>query len=274
MAERPVFELHNITYGYSIPVLRDMSLSIVPGEFTGIIGPNGAGKSTLLKILSGELVPWEGEIDFFGKKMAGYSARERARMRSVVRQDPHPLPAFTVREYVRMGFFPHERFWSVARVGRDDELDSILADMDLANLAERNLDSLSGGEMQRTHIARAVAQSGNILLLDEPVSHLDMHHADDIMNYLHTLNLRGATVITILHDINLASSWCKRIIGIREGSVVADGRPSQVFRRGPLQRLFDMEFTVIKNPSSGQPAVFPVTLKGPLASKKKPGELP
>ncbi len=253
-----VFEVRNVTFGYTMPVISDMNIVVSGGEFTGIIGPNGAGKSTLLRLLAGEVKPWSGDIRFLGKNLKTYTSRDRARRRSVVRQDYPFLPAFTVREYVRMGFFPHEGFWFAPARRFDREVENILHETDIVHLAERTLDRLSTGELQRAHIARAVAQSGDILLLDEPVSHLDMHQAHRIMDLLHRLNARGATVIAILHDINLASSWCSRIIGIKNGMEVLDGPPDSVVKRDALRELFEIECEVIKNPSSGKPAVFPV----------------
>lgn len=254
---RPVFEIRALTCGYISPVLEGLSLKVGRGELLGIIGPNGAGKSTLLHVLSGELAPWSGSVSFLGRDIRDWNSREKAGERSVVRQDSRELPAFTVREYVRMGNYPREGFWWAGSPLREEKVHEVLDRTGLAHLATRTLNRLSSGELQRAHIARAIVQSDRVLLLDEPVSHLDMGQSFRVMKLLHDLNGRGATIIAILHDINIAAAWCSRIAGLREGRLVFDGRPEDVVKADILRELFETDCQIITSPVTGKPAVLP-----------------
>ncbi len=254
-----LFELRDIEAGYgAAPVLRGFDLAIEEGEFMSVIGPNGAGKSTLLKALSRDIAPSTGSIAFRGRPLKEYRARSLARELSVVRQTPEVTAPFTVGEFIRMGRFPHRGAFSP--ISGDDEaiVEGAAETTGVVRLLPRRLTELSGGELQLVRIAHALAQNGRVILLDEPVTHLDFHHAVMIMDILWRLNGQGATIITVLHDINLASDYSGRIVGLKEGRIVMNGSPSGVLKYDRLEELFGARCIVLDNPTTGRPFVYPV----------------
>ncbi|HQL82303.1 MAG TPA: ABC transporter ATP-binding protein [Spirochaetota bacterium] len=254
-----IFELHEVNAGYrDVPVLRDLGLTVSDGEFVSVIGPNGAGKSTLVKTLSGDVRPSSGTVLFKGRRLRDYRARVLARELSVVHQAAEALAPFTVYEFIRLGRFPHQDSF-VLESDRDREMIARAAEATgVAGLLSRRLTELSGGELQLARIAHALAQNSSVILLDEPVSHLDIQHAVMIMDILWKLNREGATVVTVLHDINIASDYSTRIVGLREGGVFFSGAPAEVLRYDLVEALFGTSCIVLKNPTTGRPFVYPV----------------
>ncbi|MBN2077970.1 MAG: ABC transporter ATP-binding protein [Spirochaetes bacterium] len=254
-----VFELRDMAAGYgAAPVLRGFNLDIEDGEFISVIGPNGAGKSTLLKVLSRDIAPAGGDVSFRGRPLKEYRARSLARELSIVRQSPEETASFTVEEFIRMGRFPHRGAFAPGS-GDDEAIIAWAAETaGVADLLPRRLTELSGGELQLVRIAHALAQNGRVILLDEPVTHLDFQHAVMIMDILWRLNGEGATVITVLHDINLASDYSRRIVGIKGGRIVMNGPPVEVLKYDRLEDLFDARCIVLENPTTGRPFVYPV----------------
>jgi len=254
-----VFELDSITAGYGgAPVLNDLGLRIAGGEFVAMIGPNGAGKSTLLKVMAGDIVPDAGSVSFNGRPLGGYRPRSLARMLSVVHQAAEARAAFSVREFIRMGRFPHQSALAIED-DRDREVIEWAAETTgVGHLLARRLTELSGGELQLVRIAHALAQNSSVILLDEPVSHLDIQHAVMIMDILWKLNRDGATVMAVLHDINLASDYAGRIIGMKQGRVFFSGAPRDVLRYDLVESLFGTACIVMENPTTGRPFVYPV----------------
>jgi iron complex transport system ATP-binding protein len=254
-----IFELNSITAGYGgVPVIRELNLQIGGGEFISVIGPNGAGKSTLLKILSGDIIPGAGSVSFNGRPLGEYRPRSLARMLSVVHQAAETRASFTVREFIRMGRFPHQGSF-VIEDDRDREvIDWSAETTGVGHLLARRLTELSGGELQLVRIAHALAQNSRVILLDEPVSHLDIQHAVMIMDILWKLNRDGATVMAVLHDINLASDYSGRIIGMKGGAVFFNGTPRDVLRYDLVEALFGTACIVMDNPTTGKPFVYPV----------------
>ncbi|TAL35035.1 MAG: ABC transporter ATP-binding protein [Spirochaetes bacterium] len=254
-----LFETKGLSASYGTgTVISALSLSIEEGGFTALIGPNGAGKSTLLKMLSGILAPSAGDLLFRGKALSAWGAREFAREVAVVHQFVENLLPFSVEEFVRMGRFPHRSPWLL-----DDTQDRIHAlsaieTSGIAHLARRPMTGLSGGERQLAFIARALAQGSPVILLDEPVTHLDIRHAAQVMDLLHARASQGTTVIAALHDINMASDYCDRIIALREGALFAQGAPREVVRYDLIETLFDTVCVVFDNPMTHKPYTFPV----------------
>jgi iron complex transport system ATP-binding protein len=254
-----VFELRDVTAGYGdLPVLRGLSLTVGDGEFISVIGPNGAGKSTLVKTLAGDVAPSSGSLLFKGRRLREYRARVLARELSVVHQAAEVIAPFTVYEFIRLGRFPHQPAF-VLESDLDREMIARSAETTgVAGLLARPLTELSGGELQLARIAHALAQSSRVILLDEPVSHLDIQHAVMIMDILWKLNRAGTTVVTVLHDINIASDYSSRIVGMKEGSVFFNGTPDEVLKYDRVEALFGTPCIVLKNPTTGRPFVYPV----------------
>jgi iron complex transport system ATP-binding protein len=247
----PVFDLRNLQFSYtSKPVLRDISLAIHSGEFVAFIGPNGAGKSTLLKILAGLIRGYTGAAQYRGSSLSGFRPAELARRVAFVPQETHMVFPFTVAEIVMMGRLPHRAARSLFDTSKDAEWTRRAMGLtDISRLAARTFNELSGGERQRTVLASALAQDPEILLLDEPTSHLDLKHQIHFYDILEELNReRQMTVVTVTHDINLAARYARRVIAIRDGAVVADGTPDDVLTREHLYDVFEITAAIFKRP--------------------------
>jgi iron complex transport system ATP-binding protein len=254
-----IFELTSLSAGYSgVPVLKNLSMNVGEGEFISIIGPNGAGKSTLLKILTGDVVPSSGTVSFRGRPLREYRPRDMARHYSIVHQTKEAMVPFTVHDFIRMGRFPHQGAFVVESERDSETIEWAAETTGVLDLLSRRLTELSGGEMQLVRIAHALAQNSRVILLDEPVSHLDIQHAVMIMDILWKLNREGATVAAVLHDINIASDYSGRIIGMKNGGIFFSGEPGEVLRYDLVEALFNTNCIVMKNPTTGRPFVYPV----------------
>jgi iron complex transport system ATP-binding protein len=255
----PVFELNSVCAGYGgEPVLRNLSMAVGTGEFVSIIGPNGAGKSTLIKVLDGTIAPTEGSICFKSREIREYSPRDAARGFSVVHQMTESIVPFSVYEFVRLGRFPHQGLFEIETAQDREAIDWAAGVTGITGLLKRSLTDLSGGELQLVRIAHALAQNHSIILLDEPISHLDIRHSIMIMDILHRLNRTGSTVVAVLHDINVASDYSSRIVGIKRGGVFFDGPPGSVITYAFMEELFGTRCIVLENPTTGRPFVYPV----------------
>jgi len=240
-------------------ILRRFNAAICQGEFVGLIGPNGTGKSTLLKCLSGLLSVKSGEIILQGKDNITYSQRERAQMVAVVPQSFDIDYDFTVEDIVLMGRNPYLSY-KIKESHRDYEIVTEAMRATKTLLFKKLLyNTLSGGEKQRVIIARAIAQEPDIILLDEPTSALDIHHQIKIMELIRNLNLKKSmTVVAVLHDINLASRYCGRLILMKNGQVVVDGTPKQVITEENLKKVYEMKMFIQENKLFGKPEIIPL----------------
>ena len=237
-------------------VLADIDLQLPPGEVLGVLGPNGAGKSTLLGALSGELVISAGEVSLQGRSLALWNGAERARCLAVLPQSSSLNFAFRVDEVVGLGRSPHDS-------GRDEDRDIVAAALraaDAQHLARRNYLALSGGEQQRVHLARVLAQlwpgrPGQTLLLDEPTAMLDPLHQHSILRAVREFAERGAAVLVILHDLNLAARYCDRLLLLADGCARVIGTPEQVLQAEPLKAVFGLDVLIQRHPERGHPLV-------------------
>ncbi len=256
-AEHPILQACGLVGGYDhADILRGVDIDLRAGEFLGIVGPNGSGKSTLMKALTGILPLRAGIVKLNDRPLAEYSAREQARWIGTVPQISIPVFPFSVREVVEMGRHPHlARF---ASLGTADfaAVDEAIALTDIEHLADRSIDQLSSGELQRVTIARALAQQPKILLLDEPTAHLDIGHQMDIFELLVRLKSeRNLAIMCISHDLNLAAEYCDRLALFSVGQVFAMGSPTEVITEANLQSVYGTLVSVRQNPHSGQPVV-------------------
>lgn len=253
-----IFTVKSLNAGYGrVPVLKEISTSIESGDFLGIIGPNGAGKSTLIKALAGLLLHEEGSIDFMGESLFSYTKRDLARKMAAVPQFLENILPFTVKSFISTGRFPFQNFWQ----GDSEEDKKIVRDAmtttGTVHLEDRLLTELSGGELQLVSIARALAQNKEIILLDEPISSLDLRHTVRIMDLLHNLNQKGSTIITVLHDINSAADYCSKIIALKDGQIFFEGPPGESITAESISALYEKECSVKTNPVTGRPYVLP-----------------
>ena len=244
-----ILELKNISFAYgNKDVLRDISLDINEGDFISIIGPNGSGKSTLIKIMNNIYQPKRGKVILREKAIEQYRTKDIAKEISLVPQEVDINYDFTVEDIVAMGRYPHLK---ALEAESDKDYKIIEEAMILTNvydLRDRKVTEISGGEKQRTMIAKAIAQDSNIILLDEPTSSLDMNHQIEIMDFLTKLNKeKKLTVITVLHDINLASRYSNKLILIKDGRVIDRGSPAEVVTEENMRDAYNLEAAIDLN---------------------------
>ncbi|MBX8527107.1 heme ABC transporter ATP-binding protein [Pseudomonas cichorii] len=237
-------------------VLADIDLQLLPGEVLGVLGPNGAGKSTLLAALCGELEPSQGNVWLLQRLLSQWPGAERARNLAVLPQSSTLSFAFRVDEVVAMGRLPHE----TGREVDEQVVREALQAADALHLAERSYMTLSGGERQRVHLARVLAQlwpgTGNCtLLLDEPTSMLDPLHQHTTLQAVRDFANRGAAVMVILHDLNLAARYCDRLLLLDKGRVYSLDRPEVVLQPDALKAVFGLEVLVQSHPERGHPLI-------------------
>lgn len=257
----PMVEVENLTAGYgAIVALRNVSLSVDRGEMIGVVGPNGSGKSTLLRVLSGVLVPMAGRVRLAGRDLSTYPRRRLARMTAVVPQETSLDFPFSLEEVVLMGRAPH-----LGRLGFPGERDlgvarEAMARMGVDRLSGRALQDLSGGERQRVIIARALVQEPEVLLLDEPTAHLDIRHQVEIYDLMAELNAeRGITIVSVLHDLNLAAMYFRRVAVLSKGAVHCIGPTEEVLTYQTIKSVYGTEVYVALNDVTGTVNILPLS---------------
>jgi iron complex transport system ATP-binding protein len=255
-----MIEIKDLVTGYDEKdVLQGITLDIRPDDFAVVIGPNGAGKSTLLYSIIGYLPIRSGNVLIKGKPLSQWHKKELARVIALIPQETVLPFDYTVEELVLMGRYPWLELMQ-SYSARDREIVSaVLAQFDLSSLSCRFYSQLSGGEKQRVLLARALAQQTEVILLDESLSQLDINHQVEFMQLLSDINQKdGKCIILISHNLNLASNVASRLIFLRDGRLIANGSPEQVFTPALLNKLFNVELTLQTNPLSGRPnLVFP-----------------
>lgn len=246
---------HGLLAGYGDKtVLHGLDLTFRPGELTAVIGPNGSGKSTLLRCLCGTLPPGAGQVLLDGAPLAALDARARARRIAVLPQRPGTPEAFALpaRDVVLLGRYARlPRHGFVTATDRAAAL-AALNEAEALPLAHRPLGELSGGELQRVFLARALAQEADVLLLDEPASAMDPAHLAALFALLARRARAGATVVAVLHDVNAAALFCRRIVALRSGRAAFDTRP-ELLTSQHLEALYDAPFHTLAHPTAGVP---------------------
>ena len=237
-------------------VLSDVTLALLPGQVLGVLGPNGAGKSTLLGAFCGELLASQGTVWLDQQELKDWSGSQRAQRLAVLPQTSTLDFAFRVEEVVGMGRLPHQ----TGRVRDDEIIDAALQAADVGYLSGRSYLALSGGERQRVYLARVLAQlwpgeAGQTLLLDEPTSMLDPLHQHTTLQAIRAFADRGAAVLVILHDLNLAARYCDRILLLDGGRPHVLGSPAQVMQPEPLKAVFGLDVLVQPHPERGHPLI-------------------
>jgi cobalamin transport system ATP-binding protein len=254
-----LLEADGLSFAYGArPVLAGVSLGIARGELVGVIGPNGCGKTTLVRLLAGVLAPTAGSVRLEARPLAAWRRRELARRLAVMPQDTPVEFPFTVLEVVLMGRAAHLPGFGLPRAADIALARGVLARLDVADLEARPLDRLSGGERQRALLARALVQEPDVLLLDEPTTHLDLRHQVGIYDVVRDLaRTRGVAVLSVLHDLNLAAMYCDRLLLLDGGRVAREGPPEHVLEAEALARAYGAPVWVGRHEATGGPIVLP-----------------
>jgi iron complex transport system ATP-binding protein len=237
-------------------VLDQVSFEVAPGEVVGLVGHNGSGKTTLLRAATRVLTPESGTVNLAGQPLAEYSRRELARALATVPQDTMLSYPFSALEVVLMGRAPHQPL-----LGLDSPADlacarAAMERLDIAELADRSIQKLSGGERQLVMFARALAQEPDTLLLDEPTAFLDLRHRIDLLSAVRERVNEGGSALVVSHDLGLIARACDRLVLLAAGKIVAQGRPADVLEPEVLQRAFGIEADIVFAPD-GSPLVVP-----------------
>lgn len=252
-----LYELKEVSFSYEKePVLKELQLEIREGSFLGLLGPNGSGKTTLLRLLSGALSPQKGNVFFKGQEVSLMEPAERARAMGVVPQEFNLDFPFVLEEVVAMGRYPYLPWWGALGAMDQEKIEEALYITGLERLRKRTINRLSGGERQRGVIARALAQDPQVLLLDEPVSNLDIRYQQEVFELLARLNHdRDLTIILVSHDLNLAAQYCSELALLSQGSIKAMGSPKKVLQAGLVESTYGVAVEVAENALTGRPQV-------------------
>jgi len=245
-------------------VLRDLTLELRPGETTVVVGPNGAGKSTLMAVLAGERAPSLGAVAFAGRPIGAWSPADLARRRAVLPQSSSLQFHFTVEEVVGLGRNPFHG--TADAVSDHSAVHAAMVEAAVADLRDRLVPTLSGGESQRVHLARCLAQLGGpmddrgpkALLLDEPTANLDPAHQHRLMSTARRFAGGGGLVLAIVHDLNLAAQYSDQIIMLRDGRIRYAGPPAAALTAERLAEVFDIDTRVVRHPVHGRPLIVQV----------------
>ncbi|MFH1825736.1 MAG: ABC transporter ATP-binding protein [bacterium] len=246
-----VLKVEDLVCGYNPkkPIIKKMSFEVAEGQFVGIVGPNGSGKTTLMRAIVGLLKKTSGQIFISNHRLENLDRRELARRVAFVPQLMEPVEGFTVEELVLLGRTPYFSRFSFETPDDYDAAKWAIEELKVQNLKDRPITDLSGGEFQRVAIARALAQEPRILLLDEPTSHLDIRFQISICKLLRKLRAHRSIIATF-HDLNLASRFCSRLILVKNGELIAEGRPDEVVTPQNIWKAYRVKVTVKQNPQT------------------------
>lgn len=240
-------------------LVNNVSFTARSGEHTVLLGANGAGKSTLLKLISGDMQPTSGDVLYHQQRLSTIPGRELALQRGILMQQNTVSMAFSVEELVLMGRYPH--FGNTPTEKDMAIVKEAMAETKVTHLAQRNYQTLSGGEQQRAQLARVLAQiyeaENGILLLDEPTTGLDLKHQNDVLLITQKLINKGFCVISILHDLNLASRFADQIVMLKQGQLVEFGHPNDVIHAENIQTIFEIEAQFFTCQFTQRPLVIP-----------------
>lgn len=250
-AEELIIKAENLNYSINgSEILKDISFAAVPGEFTGLIGPNGAGKTTLLKCLNG-INRCEGSIEIKGQLLSAMNSKKIARSIALMHQNTNLTFPFSAIDIVLTGRYPH-----LNRTSTENSKDYAIARKymeytDTLQFENKPITQMSGGERQKVFFAKTLAQETDIILLDEPAASLDIAHEELIFRYSQELCKAGKTVIAAVHDLKIAAQYCSRLILMKDGGIIADGRPEEVLTTENLSKAYGVNALVYKNRITG-----------------------
>ncbi|MDG9666906.1 ABC transporter ATP-binding protein [Hahella sp. CR1] len=261
----PRLAIQNVSLSYAngrggktdaAPTVKEVSLQARPGELMIIVGPNGCGKSTLLRAVARLHRPDSGRILLEGEDVWSLSRKQAATRLALLPQTPTAPEGIRVADLVRHGRHPHQGLFRQWASADEDALRRALLATDTADLMDAPLDHLSGGQRQRCWLAMALAQETNLLLLDEPISMLDLGHQVEVLNLVRDLSAKGITIMMVLHDLIAAARYADTLTAMREGRVVASGPPREILTRDMVRELYNVDAHILSDPD-GNPVVTP-----------------
>lgn len=250
----------NLKVGYEDKVIiENLNLEINKGEVVSIIGPNGCGKSTLLKSLSRMIKPLSGEVFLEGKRIKDLKGKLIAQKVCLLSQHNNAPMDLTVEELVYFGRIPHKK-WFETKTNNDKEIvDWAIENTGLSKYKKTPIGALSGGERQRAYIAQALCQKPDILLLDEPTTYLDISYQLELMELVREINEKfKITIVMVLHELNQASKYSDRLIIMKDGQIISDGRPNDVVNKDVIKKVYKIECDIDNDPQSNKPRIHPI----------------
>lgn len=259
-AEYPIV-LEDVVFAYNEKeVLKGISLTFERNRFYSIIGPNGCGKTTLLKNISRNLQCSAGKVLIENKDIKELKTRDIAKKLSLVPQNTVLDFEFTALDVVLMGRSPYLRLFQNEDANDFKIAENAMKSTNTWQLKNKSVNEISGGERQRVIVSRALTQQTDIMLMDEPVSQLDIHHQIELMDTVKSLVLNSSvTVIAVLHDLNMAAQYSDEIILMKNGQIFAKGNPESVITEDNIKMVYDLNASIIKNPVTGKPHVLPLS---------------
>ncbi|MFK0166494.1 ATP-binding cassette domain-containing protein [Rhizobium sp. NPDC090279] len=260
MSDEALFQLEAVSFAISgRTLLQPLTLTLAPRRTVGLIGHNGSGKSTLLKLLARQQPPAGGTIRFEGKPLTEWGDRAFARKVAYLPQSTPAAAGMLVRELVALGRYPwHGALGRFGQTDRD-KVEEAMQLTDVKGMADRLVDTLSGGERQRVWLAMLVAQDAECLLLDEPISALDVAHQIEVLSLVQSLShAKGLGVVVVLHDVNMAARFCDHIIALHSGRIIANGPPEDILTSEALRAIYGLDMHIVHHPASGHPVAIPL----------------
>lgn len=246
----------DLSVGYDKKIIvKDITVDIPAGQITSLIGPNGSGKSTFLKGLARILEPAQGKVLIDGENVQRLDTKTVAQKMASLSQSSAQINGLTVEEIVSYGRFPYQKGFSGLKEIDHQLIDWAIESTNLQQLRKRSLTTLSGGQQQRVWIAMALAQDTDILILDEPITFLDPAHQLEILELLKEINRQGKTILMTIHDLNHASRFSDYLLGMKQGKLIFQGTPQEIFTTDKLLQLFDIQATFATLPNSDKPIV-------------------
>lgn len=260
MATISTLEVSGLTSGYHHnPIVKEVSAVIPKNKISVIIGANGCGKSTLLKSMARLLTPNSGAVLLNGKKIQEESSKHVAKKLGLLPQTPIVPDGIKVSDLIARGRFPYRKFMQNLSADDYKAIEEAMSMMGIHDLADKPVDELSGGQRQRVWIALALAQETDILLLDEPITYLDISYQIEILDLLVELNKKkGTTICMVLHDINLAVRYADYLFAMKKGKLIKEGKPSEIISSKLLEEVFGLKSTIINDPISNTPLIIPM----------------
>lgn len=255
MGKEVTFRAEELAFGYGKhPLFSGLSFQVKEGNFYGVLGKNGSGKSTLLRLIAGLIRPWRGELFLYNQPLHAYARKALGRIIALLPQENHLPFHFTVEQVLRMGRFPHRQGLFPAFTKRDHQvLDEVAQFLQLEDLMERSILTLSGGQRQRVMVGRVLMQEPRLILLDEPLNHLDLHYQVELLTLLDRWRReKGAAILGVLHDLNLTSLYCDHVLFLDITGGYLIGETEEMMRKERLESLFGISLTSVKHPVGGK----------------------